>query len=139
MIVRRYVPAAAAVLAMVSVTACEKPAPHITVFSSGRVINVDAGRYCFDECTEHAPPTKSIRVRRNSVIGIDVPKRVAEKSWILQVGEEVLFTAPRKESHYALNVPNLPAGALPVTIVEVGDGLQGKPTGAWQFEFRVVD
>ena len=137
--VRRFAPFVAAV-ALVAVTACEKPAPQITVASSGRVVNVDASRYCFAQCRDHATATTSIRVRGNTTVSIDVPKQVAEKGWILVLGKDPVSTQPLKTSHYALGlglVKDDQAEPLPVTIFEFGDGASAQPTGAWKISFLV--
>jgi hypothetical protein len=126
-------PVAVAVLALLAVTACEKPAPKVTVTSNGRVINVDAERYCRgDKCTDHAAATKAIKIRRNSLISFDVPKRVAEHGWNITLGEQRLFEDPRTESHYVLSIPDVPGdAAVPVTVTQ-GKGTQ--PEGVWKLQ-----
>lgn len=137
MTVRRLAPALA-VLALVGVTACEKPAPQVTIASSGRVINVDASRYCFDECRDHDAAPKSIRIRGNTTVSIDVPKRVAEKGWVVQLGDQSLFQKPRKESHFSLSIPTIAQDQpVEVTILEAGGGAQ--PTGVWKMQFLVQE
>ena len=132
----RRIPVAVAALALLGATACEKPAPQVTIASSGRVINVDARRYCFepDDCRDHTVKSKSIRVRGDTTISIDVPKRVAEKGWIVQLGDDPLFAEPRKESHYTLSIPRIAqAQQVEVTISEAGGG--SPPSGIWQLQF----
>ena len=137
MTVRRLAVAVAG-FALLGVTACEKPAPQVTIASSGRVINVDASLYCFDECRQHRAAAKSIRVRGNTTVSIDVPKRVAKKGWVLKLGEQTLFQEPHKESHYTLSIPTIAQKQpLPVTIAEVGPN--GQPTGEWKMEFLVQE
>lgn len=133
---RRF-PLAVAVLALVLVTACEKPAPRITVASSGRVINVEASRYCFKECRDHNAAAKSIRVRTNTTVTFDVPKRVADKGWIIQLGGQSLFQEPRKESHYTLSIPTTADQPVPVTILEAGSPTSGQPTGEWKMQLQI--
>ncbi|MEP7054088.1 MAG: DUF2771 family protein [Actinomycetota bacterium] len=137
MIVRRL-PLALAVLALVTTTACEKPAPQITIASSGRVINVDASQYCFGTCLVHAVATKSIRVRGNTTVSFDVPKRVARKGWILVFAGQPQFAQPRNESHYTLSIPSIAQSQpLDVSIIETGTGDPAKPTGEWKMQFLV--
>jgi hypothetical protein len=134
----RRLPLALALLALVAVTGCEKPAPQITVASSGRVINVDASRYCFDACRDHTAAAKSIRVRGNTTVSFDVPKRVARKGWILVFQDQPQFTEPRKESHYSLSIPSIAQSQpLDVSIVEAGKGQTAAPTGVWKMQFLV--
>lgn len=141
MIARRTAPAVAAVLAVFALTACEKPAPQITVYSSGRVINVDAERYCFDECLDHyTGDTKSIRVRGDTDISIDVPKRVAKKGWVLQLGDQVVFREPHHESHYRLRIPTVgEKQPITATVVEAGAGTTSQPTGVWKMQLIIQD
>jgi len=134
--VRRFTFALAA-LALLGVSACEKPAPQVTVSSGGKVINVDASRYCFDECRDHTAALKSIKVRGNSTVTFDVPKRVAHAGWVVQVQGEPIFREPRKDSHYTLSIPNAGEITLPVTILQVGDS--EAPDGVWQLQFDVKD
>ena len=134
----RRLPLAVAVIAMLPLTACEKPAPQITVESSGRVVNVDAFSYCFDgKCRERGGAERKIRVKGNTTVSFDVPKRVAAKGYVIRIREQSLFQAPRKESHYALNFPAAGEQTLPVTILEAGNG--NTPTGVWKLQFDVKD
>jgi hypothetical protein len=134
----RLFPLAVAALALVSVTACEKPAPQITVASSGRVINVDASRYCFKTCRDHKPADKSISVKGNTTVAFDVPKRVAKKGWIIQLGQQPLFVEPLKESHFTLTLPTIGQDQqVPVTITQAAPGAGGEPTGMWKMQFLV--
>jgi hypothetical protein len=134
----RRLPLAVALLALVAVTACEKPAPQVTVASSGRVINVDASRYCFDKCRDLTARPKNIRVRGNTVVSFDVPKRVARKGWVLLFANQPQFPEPRKESHFSLSIPSVAQSQpLDVSIVEAGGGASGAPTGVWKMQFLV--
>lgn len=134
----RRLPLAVAAIAMLALTACEKPAPQITVASSGRVYNVDAFNYCFDgKCRDRGGVERKVRVRGNTTVSFDVPRRVADKGYVIQIGEQSLFQAPRKESHYALSFPAAREQTLPVTIVETGNG--NTPTGVWKLQFDVKD
>ena len=146
----RRLPFVLAALALLSVTACEKPAPQVTVVTGGRVINVDASRYCHDQCRDYPDAElKEIKVRGDSQVSIDVPKRVAERGWTLLIGDRPQFARPLKESHYSLSIPIIPqeAGqdgqpskqpeeaALPITIIEAGPGDAAPPTGEWKLQF----
>lgn len=139
--VGRLVLPATALLAMTAVTACEKPAPKITVSSSGRVVNVDATRYCRNECRNYnTRDTKTIRVRSNTEVGFDVPKRVAEKGWVLQVGDKTQFAEVRHDSHFRLSTgPIAQKQPVEVTIVEAGNGVGGKPSGVWRLQFNLQE
>lgn len=134
--VRRFTFALAA-LALLGVSACEKPAPQITISSGGKVINVDASRYCFDECRDHSAKLKTIRVKSNSTVTFDVPRRVAHAGWLVQLRDQAIFPEPRKDSHYTLSIPAAAAVSLPVTVVEAG--ADGAPTGVWKLQFDIKD
>jgi hypothetical protein len=121
------------------VAACEKPAPQVTVASSGRVINVDASHYCRGKvCRDFAAAAKSIRVRGDTTVSFDVPKRVAQKGWMLRLGTQDVFAEPRHDSHYRLSIPTVGGKQpLPVTIGETGTGTD--PSGVWQMQFLIQE
>ena len=123
---------------MIAVTACEKPAPKVTVTSNGRVINVDAAHYCRGTtCTDDADSTKAITIRSDSLISFDVPKRVAEHGWQLSLGDQRLFEKPRTKSHYTMSIPVAPGTAtVPVTVTQ-GSGAQ--PEGVWTLQLLLRD
>ncbi len=134
----RYGPLAAAALVLIALTACEKPAPKVTVTSNGRVVNLDAARYCRgDKCVDHEASPKTITIRSDSVVSFDVPKRIAEHGWQIDVGGDKLFETPRTKSHYTLSIPALRgSGTLPVTVTQ-GEGAQ--PEGVWRLQLLLRD
>jgi hypothetical protein len=121
---------------MLALSACEKPAPKVTIATGGRVINVDATRYCHDECVDHKTAAKTIRVRSDSFISFDVPKEVAEKGWNIQIGGQNMFRAPRNKSHYLLAIPTIGGDSdVPVVVTQNGEG--GQPGGVWQLQLDI--
>jgi hypothetical protein len=130
-------PLAVAALALVAVTACDKPAPKVTVTTNGHVVDVEAFRYCRDKCQDGAAVAKTIRVRSDSFVTFDVPKRVADHGWNIDVGGQQLFDKPRTKSHYSMSIPAIRGdGDVPV-IVTQGAGPQ--PEGEWRLQLLVRD
>src|SRR5688500_14183626 len=114
---------------MLALTACEKPAPQVTVHSGGTVINIDAVRYCHeaDKCRDHSAETPTLRVRDGESISFNVPTHVAEEGWYLRQGDA--STPVQKKLHYWLDVDRL-AGDQTFEIVEGAPGEQ--PRGVWK-------
>jgi hypothetical protein len=121
-------------LALLAVTACEKPAPQVTVSTGGKVVNVDASRYCFesDDCNDEAPEKATLRVRAADQISISVPARVAHKGWYIRFNGQPIpgFQKERKKLHGTLNL----GGALdqPVELEIVQGVTSGEPQGVWK-------
>lgn len=103
-------------LALLALTACgdlHKPAPQVTLATEGRVVNVDATRYCFkaDKCRDHKTDPHEIRVRPSGTISINVPSRVAHAGWYFRAGGQT-FGKATKKLHNSFELPaNLPAEA----------------------------
>lgn len=69
--------------------ACDKPTPDVTVSGSGKVINLEASRYCFDDdnCrdgdVQDYGDAPVLKLGRGEDVLISVPKIVAQKQWLV--------------------------------------------------------
>lgn len=158
---RRLLAAASATFALAALTACEKPAPIVTLVSAGESVYAEAATYCFDEgktlddggCAERESEVVEISTRPGEVVGVDVAKALADRGWELTLIDptgqvQTQRTGQLDEDHYfTFTAPNLsPAGydVLVQTVVEDLDengeprlddqGLPVSiPTGEWRF------
>lgn len=120
--------AALASVAVLGLAACEKQNPIVTLTAGGVVVKAKAVEYCRgDDCrtTDEVP---TLRIEPGDILGIDVPRSVAEQGWSLGPQGEVFH------DHYR-SIP-------------IGQGLQGgqleihlKPgernRGVWRFNIVV--
>ena len=120
-----------AIVALGGVTACEKQSPIVTVTAHGVVVTARATKYCRPEgkCNESAD-NPVIFIQSGDILGIDVPRSVAEHGW--RLGDEGGFS----HDHYrSIEIGNqLPPGAeqeLRIT----RDPQHGE--GVWRFTVRV--
>jgi hypothetical protein len=142
---RRPLACATAVGALLTLSACEKPAPIVTVVSGGKSVYAEATTWCFegqtgDECAERASGRTSLPVRAGETIGVDVDKELAEGGWYLELsapgGDEQQQQPQRSEpqtGHYfSFTAPSLAEGSsLQLDVRAVGEGEE--PRGEWQF------
>jgi hypothetical protein len=87
---RRPLACVAAVGALLALSACEKPAPIVTVVSGGTSVYKEANTWCFEDqtppdCAERASGTTSLPVRAGETVGVDVAKELAEGGWYLEL------------------------------------------------------
>lgn len=143
---RRLLAAASATFALAALTACEKPAPIVTVVSGGTSVYTEASAFCFDEdatlqsaeCAQRATEPTRIAVRPGERIGIDVDKELAERGWQLEIADpqdpQRTQASPTITDHYfPFTAPGIaPDGMLLLTVRTVDE--QGVPTGEWLFE-----
>ena len=103
----------AAVGALLALSACEKPAPIVTVVSGGESV-YDRGAHVVlrgpDPARERAPSAPPVRtegrrpgpaVRAGETVGVDVDKELAERGWYL----ELRGPAPRASSSRSAREP----------------------------------
>lgn len=123
-------------LAVLALTACEKPAPQVTVATGGRVVNLDASRYCHkaDKCRDHTVETAEIRVQIGQSVSVNVPSKVAHAGWNIRQADRLLFEEPRKELHYTLDLERVRS-----TDIEIIQGRGDQPTGIWKIRFDLED
>ena len=142
---RRPLACVAAVGALLALSACEKPAPIVTVVSGGESVYAEASRWCFedqtgDECAERASGTTSIPVRAGETVGVDVDKELAEGGWYLELsapegggeGQEPQRSEPQEGHYFSFTAPSLAQGSsLRLVVRAVGEGEE--PRGEWRF------
>lgn len=133
MTIRRTAVAVAVPLVLLTVTACEKPAPQVTVAAGGKVVNVDASKYCFetDNCKEHSAAKATLPVRGDDQISINVPAHVAHEGWYIRFNGQPIrgYEQPRKTLHATL----VPGGLNEAVDVEIVQGTEGgEPQGIWK-------
>ena len=81
----RIVTVAAAGAAVVTLGACDKPVPNVTVLSGSTTIVVSPQTYCPDVTAAHCRFSTGSVHRVSAVAGssllVDVPREVADKAW----------------------------------------------------------
>ncbi len=145
---RRPLARVTAVGALLALSACEKPAPIVTVVNEGRSTYAEANRWCFegqsgDECAERADGPTTLRVEQGA-LGVDVDKELADGAWIITLTdearpEEPLFTSEVQEDNHYYALPGLPSmrrGSTWTLRVQAltEDGEPGR--GSWEFTLR---
>jgi hypothetical protein len=123
--------ALAAVAALGLSTGCEKQSPIVTITANGVTVKARAARYCRGSACDETNSTAVIRVRGGDLLGVDVPRSLAEQGWqIPELGDQA-FT----HDHYRKVA--LPDGlaARDVTLTVVRDTKAGE--GLWRFTLRI--
>lgn len=143
---RRLLAAASVTAALASLTACEKPAPLVTIVSGGTSVYTEASAYCFEEeqrldggdCAARATRVPRLEVRQGERIGIDVDKELVERGWQLEIvdpadPQRTQASNTITDHYFPFTAPGIaPQGRLLLTVRTVtGDDA---PTGEWQFE-----
>ncbi len=142
---RRASTAAVAVLALAALSACEKPAPIVTVVNAGRSVYSEASIYCFDgqssaqgNCATRASGLTSIAVQGGQPVGIDVAKPLVGRGWVIELSDPSNKSAQPQQSevqhkhYYSFTAPTLPQGsAVLLTVRALGSG--NRPSGEWRF------
>jgi len=144
---RRLLAAASATFAVTALTACEKPAPLVTVVSGGTSVYSEAATYCFDEgqildgdtaCASRETEVRRIEVRQGERIGIDVDKELVERGWQLEIidpadPERTQGSSTITDHYFPFTAPGIaPGGSLGLTVRTVDES--GAATGEWKFE-----
>lgn len=85
--------AAAVLLALPMLAACERPTPQITVFSGTTSVQTEARAFCFGEaeggCTaRESTRVPSLDVRPGNTVGISVDQEIGEKGWAVFVNDQ---------------------------------------------------
>ena len=138
---RRLLACASAVAALLALSACEKPAPIVTVVSGGESTWTEAALWCFEgqewpDCAERAEDVEELPVRAGETVGIDVDEELAESGWFVELSlpgrEPERPFAPQQGHYFSFQAPNLPPGTpLLLTVRSLGEG--DTPTGEWRF------
>ena len=148
---RRLLPAASALLSLVALTACERPAPIVTVVNEGRSTYAEAATWCFegqtgDQCATRGTGTNRLEVLAGT-LGVDVDKELADSRWIVtlvdaaQPDQQLVTSGVREDSHYySFELPELPPQTRLVLTVRaladgpLAEGAEPEARGSWQFE-----
>ena len=146
---RRLLASASAAGALLALTACEKPAPIVTVVSGGESVYAEANEWCFEEqtppdCAERHEGTTKLSVRGGETVGVDVDKELAERGWYLELSDpagegqaaQPQRSEPQTGHYFTFTAPNLPAGSellLTVRALSEGEDPAAEPTGEWAF------
>ena len=142
---RRLLASASVAGALLALTACEKPAPIVTLVSGGESVYTEASTWCFEEqtppeCAERAEGVTELSVRGGETVGVDVGDEVVERGWVLELSDpQAQDTQPQssevQDDHYfTFTAPNLPRGSeLLLTVRALGEGEQPEPTGEFRF------
>jgi len=85
---RAIAAAAVALLAITSLTACDKPLPKVTVLSGSRTVVLGPQTYCFDASHCHFPKTKVsvVHATAGTTLLVDVPREIADHPWQVSSG-----------------------------------------------------
>ena len=147
---RRLLASAGAGGALLALTACEKPAPIVTVVSGGQSVYTEASTWCFEEqtppdCAEREDGVTELQVRPGEKVGVDVGKQVVERGWYIELqtqgagGEggqaaEPQRSGPQEGHYFSFTAPNLPEDGALLNVRALGEG--DEPTG--EFTFRLT-
>ena len=140
---RRLTAAVTAGVALVVLTACESPAPIVTVVSGGESRWTEASTYCFEgqstqeaNCAVRATEVTELAARPGEQVGIDVSKDVAERGWLIELGEgeQAQRSQVLEDDHYfSFTAPNIGPEGLPLTVRTIDESGQVQ-TGEWRFQ-----
>lgn len=145
---RRLLACASSVGALLTLTACEKPAPLVTVVSGGESVYTEASTWCFEgqeppDCAERAEDVTELAVRAGETVGVDVGKQLLDRRWYLELAAPEGATQegqqptqpqrsePQDEHYFTFTAPNLPEDGALLTVRALGEG--DEPTGEWRF------
>lgn len=157
--IRRIAAAVAVSLSiLLTLAACDKPAPSVTVFSGSISSNVEALCWSFDaqqkldvgrclgqgsgqSAAELAASLTAkvgvVPVSADQTIGISVDPQVADAGWYPVIGDSRLTAQPVTTTYYRfqLSAAELRGGSVQLRVLALGgDGTQVR--GLWLFELR---
>ncbi|HZG07139.1 MAG TPA: DUF2771 domain-containing protein [Streptomyces sp.] len=146
--VRTAVAIGAATLGLVALSACEKPTPRATVTVGSDTVSTEAA--CYEDgkalsqkevlsCIQKEGST-SITVGEGDMLRIGVDPEIAEKGWVLFLGEQPAVSEPIKKTYRSFSSDGLfsRAGGGSAKSVRLGlveyDGEQYR--GVWTIELE---
>lgn len=143
---RRLLATASAAFAAAALTACEKPAPIVTVVNAGRSVYSEANTYCFEEqsfeagnCAQRVSGETELAVVSGEPVGVDVGEELVEGTWFIELSDpsapegqsQPQQSQPQKGHYFRFTAPSLPeGGSLLLTVRSLE---QGRPSGEWAF------
>ncbi len=151
---RRLIASLGACAALAGLTACEKPTPLVTLYSSGTSINDVALSYCFPGQDPAKEPgtegscrfdtegrmAKVLEVRPGEEVLVDVDREISESGWFVvlrgqQQGQQSRL-ATQQHEHVTRFQPDFTQS--PVITVEIqklaSAAEDARPVGIWQFQ-----
>lgn len=149
---RRAAGAAAAILAALALTGCQKPVPEVTALADGAFVQIPASVFCFGgqkytgpgSCRE-AKVTRTVTVRPSSPVSLEVPQEVRQHGWYVRlVGQNGQVTPgpiQKDSSYFKLSADFGQANTLDLQVVALpaGDAASGQPSGIWELHLRNRD
>jgi hypothetical protein len=127
----RTAAAALAAVAAVSLTACEKQSPYVSVTAGGRTVKARAIRYCRGSECDSSTDQPILRLKAGDVVGIDVPRSLAEQGWAIPELQDQSFS---KDHYRTFTLPeNVTPGDHTLSVVRD----QSKGEGQWKITLRV--
>ncbi|MEI2715802.1 MAG: hypothetical protein V9E98_02200 [Candidatus Nanopelagicales bacterium] len=131
--------------AAMTLTACEKPPPGVSVFSGPASVRSEALCWAFEsdqltpgECAQEilqGQPTGGIQnlsVTPGDTVGVSVDPVVAESGWTISIGGQKLIETPLTTTYFRFTLPDLPSQLgteqLPMQIIA---GQNTKIRGVW--------
>lgn len=143
---RRLFATASAAFAVAALTACEKPAPLVTVVNAGRSVYSEANTYCFEEqsfeaadCAKRKSGETELAVVSGEPVGVDVGKELVEGQWFIELSDpsspegqaQPQQSQPQTGHYFKFTAPSLPEGGSLLLTVRSLEG--ERPTGVWTF------
>lgn len=135
-----------AALCALSLSACQKPTPLVTLVSGTSSVNTGATIFCFEEqspeaqdCRTEAQPPTVLKVKVGSQVGVDVSKEVAEAGWVVVLPGDDQDPSNDQASgtqreHYFAFTPQFESGPLRLEVRMLDKGNPSAATvGNWQF------
>lgn len=143
---------------LLALTACDKPAPSVTVFSGSTSTNVEALCWSFDakqkldvaaclgsgsgqSASQLAEALQSkvgvVPVQPDQTIGISVDQQVADAGWYPVIGNSRLTEQPVTSTYYRfqLSAADLRGGRVQLRVLALGQDAS-QVRGLWLFELR---
>lgn len=131
--------------AAMSLTACEKPPPGVSVFSGTTSVRSEALCWAFEsdqltpgECAQEIlqgqspPDAQNLTVTPGNTVGISVDPAIAESGWTISIGGQKLIETPLTTTYFRFTLPDLPSQLgteqLPLQIIA---GQNTKIRGVW--------
>lgn len=146
MSLRRHGVTASLSLALLALSACEQPAPLVTVVNAGRSVYAEANTYCFEgqstveaTCAVRRSGSTVLEVVPGEPVGVDVGKELLDGGWLIELsdpeatGEQAQpqQSEVQDEHYFTFTAPNLPPGSALLLTVRSLDGQTA--TGEWAF------
>jgi hypothetical protein len=131
-----------AVALLLSLAACEKPTPGVTVAAGRTSVHMQATTFCHDgqtaerqNCAEHLQRRGLVKVKQGQQVMIDVDSDIAENGWIL-VDADANARSNVQDEHFFSYTPDFRSG--PIVNLEVRSldrpADDARTTGVWKFQ-----